>query len=146
MSAIVTYETRDRVALITLNRPDARTAVKGDVVQAMAAAIDRLESDDDVWVGIVQANLDGQSTPVFCAGADVKAINSGQGATLATERGGFTGLTCCERKMPVIVAVDGLATAGGCEIVLAADMVVATTLFSPSTFPPGLFRLRHRHP
>jgi len=127
MTEIVTYEARDRAALITLNRPDARNAINGDVAQAMEAAIDRLENDDDVWVGVIQANTEGQSNPVFCAGADLKAINSGQGATLNTERGGFAGYTYRERKKPVIVAVDGLATAGGCEIVLASDLVVATT-------------------
>ncbi len=127
MSEIVTYETRDRVALITLNRPDARNAVNGDVAEAMEAAIDMMENDDDVWVGIIQANTEGQSNPVFCAGADLKAINSGQGASLNTERGGFAGFTYRERKKPVIVAVDGLATAGGCEIVLACDLVIATT-------------------
>ena len=127
MSDLVTYETRGRVALITLNRPDARNAVNGDVAQAMETAIDQLENDDSVWVGIIQANTEGQNNPVFCAGADLKAINAGQGAALATERGGFAGFTYRERKKPVIVAVDGLATAGGCEIVLAADLVVATT-------------------
>jgi len=127
MSDIVTYETRDQVAVITLNRPDARNAVNGEVAAAMEAAIDRMESDDGIWVGIVQANTEGQERPVFCAGADLKAINSGQGATLMTERGGFAGFAYRERKKPVIVAVDGLATAGGCEIVLAADLVVAST-------------------
>lgn len=127
MSDIVTYEVAGRTALITLNRPDARNAVNGDVAIAMEAAIDQMENDDGVWVGIIQANTEGQNNPVFCAGADLKAINSGQGASLATERGGFAGFTYRERNKPVIVAVDGLATAGGCEIVLAADMVVATT-------------------
>jgi len=127
MTEIVTYEARDRAALITLDRPDARNAINGDVAQAMEAAIDRMENDDEVWVGIIQANTEGQSNPVFCAGADLKAINSGQGATLNTERGGFAGYTYRDRKKPVIVAVDGLATAGGCEIVLASDLVVATT-------------------
>ena len=127
MSDIVTYETRDQVAVITLNRPDARNAVNGDVALAMEAAIDQMEHDDGIWVGVVQANTEGQERPVFCAGADLKAINSGQGASLMTERGGFAGFAYRDRKKPVIVAVDGLATAGGCEIVLAADMVVATT-------------------
>jgi enoyl-CoA hydratase len=127
MSEIVTYETNERVALITLNRPDARNAVNGDVAQGLEAAIDAMEADDDVWVGILQANTEGQAKPVFCAGADLKAINSGEGASLATAKGGFAGFTYRERKKPVIVAVDGLATAGGCEIVLAADLVVATT-------------------
>ena len=127
MSEIVTYEARGRVALITLNRPDARNAVNGDVARDMEAAIDQMEGDDDIWVGIIQANTEGQDRPVFCAGADLKAMNSGDGASLMTERGGFAGFAYRERKKPVIVAVDGLATAGGCEIVLAADLVVATT-------------------
>ena len=127
MSEIVTYEASGRVALITLNRPEARNAVNGDVAQGMEAAIDKMEADDDVWVGIIQANTEGQSRPVFCAGADLKAINSGDAGALNTERGGFAGFVYRERRKPVIVAVDGLATAGGCEIVLAADLVVATT-------------------
>ena len=64
---------------------------------------------------------------MFCAGADLKAINSGGRRRSARKRGGFAGFVYRERKKPVIVAVDGLATAGGCEIVLASDMVVATT-------------------
>ncbi len=127
MSDIVTYETRGRIALITLNRPEARNAVNGDVAEAMEAAIDQMEADDDVWIGVLQANTEGQAKPVFCAGADLKAINSGDAARLSTARGNFAGFVYRDRKKPVIVAVDGLATAGGCEIVLAADLVVATT-------------------
>ena len=127
MSDIVTYEARDRVALITLNRPDARNAVNGDVAEGMEAAIDQMEADDNVWIGILQANTEGQSRPVFCAGADLKAMNTGDAARMNTARGNFAGFVYRERKKPVIVAVDGLATAGGCEIVLAADLVVATT-------------------
>ena len=127
MSEIVLYETRGRIGLITLNRPDARNAVNGDVAAGVEAAVDQLESDDEVWVGIITANIEGQERPVFCAGADLKAINSGQAASLNTKRGGFAGFVYRDRVKPVIVAVDGLATAGGCEIVLAADLVVATT-------------------
>ena len=127
MSEIVTYAATDRVATITLNRPEARNAVNGDVANALEAAIDRLEADADVWVGILTANTEGQDRPVFCAGADLKAINSGQAAALATERGGFAGFVYRDRTKPIIAAVDGLATAGGCEIVLAADLVVATS-------------------
>jgi enoyl-CoA hydratase len=127
MSDIVQYETRGRVAVITLNRPEARNAVNGDVANGVEAAIDQLEADPEVWVGIITANTVGQEKPVFCAGADLKAINSGHAGGLNTKRGGFAGFVYRERKKPVIVAVDGLATAGGCEIVLAADLVVATT-------------------
>jgi len=127
MSDIVTYETRGRTALITLNRPDARNAVNGDLAEGLEAAIDQVEDDDEIWNGVLQANTEGQSRPVFCAGADLKALNSGEGARLNTARGNFAGFVYRERTKPVIVAVDGLATAGGCEIVLAADLVVATT-------------------
>jgi len=124
---IVTYSSTGRVATITLNRPEARNAINGDVASGVEAAIDRLEADDDVWVGILTANTEGQKNPVFCAGADLKAINSGQAGGLNTKRGGFAGFVYRERRKPIIVAVDGLATAGGCEIVLAADLVIATT-------------------
>lgn len=127
MSDIVLYEARGRIGLITLNRPEARNAVNGDVANGMEAAIDQMEDDPEVWVGIITANTEGQERPVFSAGADLKAINAGQGASLNTARGGFAGFVYRDRKKPVIVAVDGLATAGGCEIVLAADLVVATT-------------------
>ena len=127
MSDIVTYEAKGHIAVITLNRPEARNAVNGDVAEGLESAIDQLEADDAMRVGIIQANTEGQSRPVFCAGADLKAINSGEAARLSTERGGFAGFVYRGRRKPVIVAVDGLATAGGCEIVLAADLVVAST-------------------
>ena len=127
MANIVEYEVRGKVAIITLNRPEARNAVNGDVASGLEAAIDKLEADSNVWVGILAANTAGQERPVFCAGADLKAINSGQASALNTKRGGFGGFVYRDRKKPVIAAVDGLATAGGCELVLACDMLVATT-------------------
>jgi enoyl-CoA hydratase len=127
VSDIVTFEATGRVAMITLNRPEARNAVNSELANGLEAAIDRLEDDDELWVGILRANTEGQERPVFSAGADLKEINAGRGATLNTERGGFAGFVYRERRKPVIAAVDGLATAGGCEIVLAADLVVATT-------------------
>jgi len=127
MSDIVLYEVRGRVAVITLNRPDARNAINGDVANGMEAAIDRMEADTEVWIGVLRANSDGQAKPVFCAGADLKEINAGNAAKLNTGRGGFAGFVYRERTKPIIVAVDGLATAGGCEIVLGADLVVAST-------------------
>ena len=127
MTTPVEYEKRGKIGVITLNRPEARNAINGDVAAAFEAAIDALEGDDEVWVGVLRANTAGQERPVFCAGADLKAINSGQAGSLNTARGGFAGFVYRERKKPVIAAVDGLATAGGCEIVLSTDLVVAST-------------------
>lgn len=128
MSDAVLYSSADRIGVITLNRPEARNAVNREVALGLEAAVDRLEDDPDVRVGVLCANTAGQERPVFCAGADLKVISAhGDATTLATERGGFAGFVYRERAKPVVVAVDGLATAGGLEIVLATDVVVATT-------------------
>jgi enoyl-CoA hydratase len=124
---VVTYVGRGRVGIITLDRPEARNAVDGRVARGLERAVDRLEADEDAWVGILRAETGDQDRPVFCAGADLRAISSGDGAHLLTERGGFAGFVYRDRRKPVIAVVDGLATAGGCEIVLAADLVVAST-------------------
>jgi enoyl-CoA hydratase len=113
--------------------------VDREVAVALEAAIDRLEVDPELRVGVLTANVDGQARPVFCAGADLKVIReTGTAAVLDTERGGFGGFVYRDREKPIVVAVDGLATAGGTEIVLAADVVVATTR---SAF--GLAEVRH---
>jgi enoyl-CoA hydratase len=125
--AMVDYEINGRIALFTLNRPDARNAINGEVALAMEAALDQFEADPNAWVGVLRANTTGQANPVFCAGADLKAINSGQAGGISTARGGFAGFAYRDRTKPIIAAIDGLATAGGCEITLACDMVVATT-------------------
>ena len=127
MAEKVLFEKRGHLAIITLNRPEARNAVNADIAAGMDEAMKRLESDPDIWAAVLTANTTGQERPVFCAGADLKAINSGQAAALNTKRGGFGGFVYRDRKKPVIAAVDGLATAGGCELVLACDMLVATT-------------------
>jgi enoyl-CoA hydratase len=118
---MVDYELQGRVALITIRRPEARNAVNGEVASGIEAAIDQLEESADAWVGV----LTGEGS-VFSAGADLKAINSGQAAAMQTKRGGFAGITQRERKKPIIAAVDGPALAGGCEIALACDMIVAS--------------------
>jgi len=116
----VKTETRGHVLVITLDRPAARNAINGAVAAGIEAAIDKLEGDDDLWVGIIQS-----SGTVFCAGADLKEVSAGNGRALSTERGGFAGLVKRERTKPLIAAVNGAAVAGGCEIVLSCDMVIA---------------------
>jgi enoyl-CoA hydratase len=119
-SAPVRFDCSDRIGVITLDRPDARNAVDREVAVALEAAVDRLEAGPELRVGVLTANVEGQRRPVFCAGADLEVIReSGTAATLDTERGGFTGFVYHERTKPIVVAVDGLATAGGMEIVLA---------------------------
>ena len=117
----VDFEIRDRIAIITLNRPEARNAVSQQLAEDLESAIDRLEADDALWIGILCGN-----GPAFCAGADLKAIASGE-ARLTTKRGGFAGLVRRVRTKPLIAAVEGPAVAGGTEIVLSCDLVVAST-------------------
>ncbi len=127
MSAVL-YSAADRIAVVTLNRPQARNAVDREVALGLEAAVDRLEADPEVWAAVLTAETGEQERPVFCAGADLSVIReTGTATTLDTERGGFAGFVFRERTKPIVVAVDGLATAGGLEIVLAADIVVATT-------------------
>lgn len=118
----VDFEQRGGIAVITINRPEARNAINGDVAAGIEEAIDKLEADESIWLGILTG-----VPPVFCAGADLKAINSGNAGGLSTKKGGFAGFVQRERTKPVIAAVDGPALAGGTEIVLAADLVVAST-------------------
>jgi enoyl-CoA hydratase len=135
----VQYTSSDRIGVITLNRPEARNAVDREMALGLEAAVDQLEGDPEVWVGVLVANTADQANPVFCAGADLKVVReTGSAAALDTDRGGFGGFVYRERVKPIVVAVDGLATAGGLEIVLAADVVVATTR---SAF--GLAEVRH---
>jgi enoyl-CoA hydratase len=109
-------------AVVKINRPEARNAINADVAQGIEAAIDHIEADESIWVGILTGE-----PPVFSAGADLKEINAGNAAALQTERGGFGGIVRRERTKPLIAAVDGPALAGGTEIVLSCDLVVAST-------------------
>jgi enoyl-CoA hydratase len=118
----ITFEVSGPVAAITLNRPAKRNAVIAQMAQLIETAIDRIESDDAIRVGIVRAEYLEGSRRVFCAGHDL----SGEPGGSVTARGGFAGITRRQRRKPLIAAVDGLATGGGCEIVLACDIVVGS--------------------
>jgi len=123
MTAVLT-EVRDRVLIITLNRPEVRNAVDGDIATGVEAAIDQLEDNDDLLIGIITGN-----GSAFCAGADLKVLSQADPAAMPalTKRGHFAGFVNRERTKPVIAAVNGAGVAGGFEIVLACDLVVATT-------------------
>ncbi len=117
---VVRYERDGHVATLTLNRPDQRNAVDPELTTALEAAVRRFEDDGDAWVGV----LTGEG-PNFCAGADLKALAAGRAAELTTEAGGFGGFVRFPRTKPMIAAVRGFALAGGTELVLACDLVVA---------------------
>jgi enoyl-CoA hydratase len=122
---MVEYEVTGNIALITINRPEARNAVNGDIASGIEAAIDQVESDDNVWAAI----LAGRGT-VFCAGADLKAVATGQARSISTAKGGFGGIVTRDRTKPLIAACDGPALAGGTEIALSCDLIVASTAAS----------------
>jgi enoyl-CoA hydratase len=111
------------VAVATLNRPEARNAVNAGLAVALEAIVDETENDPDVWAVV----LTGSGSGVFCAGADLKEVAAGRGLELFRPRGGFAGFVDAERSKPWIAAVNGKALAGGFEIVLACDLVVAAT-------------------
>jgi enoyl-CoA hydratase len=116
--AILT-ETRDGVLIITINRPDARNAVNGAVASGMAAALDRLDAEDDLRVGVITG-----AGGYFSAGMDLKAFVQGE-SPYADDRG-FAGITQRAAKKPLIAAVEGFALAGGFEVALACDLIVAS--------------------
>jgi enoyl-CoA hydratase len=110
------------IAVITLNRPEVRNAVNGAVAAGLDAAVKRVESDLEVRVAILTSSQD----KVFCAGADLAEIAAGRGHLLSTKDGGFAGFAEHPKAKPWIAAVEGAAFAGGCEIVLACDMISAS--------------------
>ena len=117
MSDEVLLERRGRVLIITINRPDARNAVNAAVSHALADAIDQLDGDDDVSVGILTG-----AGGNFCAGMDLKAWVAGENVLVPGKGLGFTE---APPRKPLIAAVVGFALAGGTELVLATDLVVA---------------------
>jgi enoyl-CoA hydratase len=117
MSEVLT-ERRGRVLLITLNRPDARNAVNLAVAEQLASAVDSLDSDDSVSVGVLTGAGKG-----FSAGMDLKAFVAGERPHIGDR--GFAGITRRSSEKPLIAAIEGFAVAGGLEIALSCDLIVA---------------------
>lgn len=120
---IVRYEElTPHIALVTLNRPEKRNAVNPALSDALETIVKAVDANRDIRVAILTSSID----KVFCAGADLQAIATGQGKGTETAFGGFGGFVYAPRKTPWIAAVEGFALGGGFELALACDMIVAS--------------------
>ena len=118
MSDVVLTEVNDGVMTVTLNRPEAKNAVNLAMAEGIAAAMDELDSNDAIRVAILTG-----SNNTFCSGMDLKAFVSGEVPFIAGR--GFGGLTEAPPAKPLIAAIEGYALAGGCELAMVCDLVVA---------------------
>jgi enoyl-CoA hydratase len=114
----VLTERRDRVLLITLNRPEVRNAVNLALAEGLAAALDTLDADGELSVGVLTGAGAG-----FSAGMDLKAFVTGERPWVGDR--GFAGIVQRAARKPLVAAVEGFAVAGGLEIALACDLIVA---------------------
>ncbi len=110
----------DGVLIITINRPEAKNAMNKAAAEGIAEALDRLDSDDNLRVGILTG-----AGGTFCSGMDLKGFLRGESPSI--EGRGFGGLVQAPPKKPLIAAVEGFALAGGLELMIACDMVVANS-------------------
>ncbi|MFJ6836229.1 crotonase/enoyl-CoA hydratase family protein [Streptomyces sp. NPDC091209] len=118
MSDEVLVERRDGVQIITINRPQAKNALNLAVARGIAEAVDELDASDDLRVGVLTG-----AGGTFSAGMDLKAFLRGESP--AIEGRGLAGITITPPKKPLIGAAEGWALAGGFELLLACDLVVA---------------------
>src|SRR3954466_14615916 len=114
----VLTERRDNVLVITLNRPEARNAVNVPLAEGIAAGLDELDADDGLSVGVLTG-----AGGFFWAGMDLKAFVTGERPWVGDR--GFAGIVQRASRKPLIAAVEGFAVAGGFEIALACDLIVA---------------------
>jgi enoyl-CoA hydratase/carnithine racemase len=115
----VLTERRDGVLVITLNRPDARNAVNAALAEGVGAALDELDADDELRVGVLTGAGKG-----FSSGMDLKAFVAGERPYV--EDRGFAGITQRASRKPLIAAIEGFAVAGGFEVALSCDLIVAS--------------------
>jgi enoyl-CoA hydratase len=118
MTSPVLVERRDSVLVITINRPEVRNALDGAAARALAAAADELDADSELRVGVLTG-----TNGSFCTGMDLKGFLRGDKPMI--EGRGFGGITITPPRKPLIAAVEGWALAGGFELMLACDLVVA---------------------
>ncbi|MBI1376614.1 MAG: crotonase/enoyl-CoA hydratase family protein [Frankiales bacterium] len=119
MSDEVLVDDRDGVRIITINRPEARNAINTAAATSIGRAIDELDRRDDLTIGIITG-----SGGTFCAGMDLKAFLAGERPSVPGR--GFAGIVEAPPGKPMIAAVEGYALAGGFEIALACDLIVAS--------------------
>jgi len=118
LSAPVRVERRGDALVVTLNRPEARNAVNLPLAQGIAAALDELDATPALRVGVLTG-----AGGAFCAGMDLKAFTTGERPWV--DGRGFAGIVERASRKPLIAAVEGFAVAGGLEIALACDLIVA---------------------
>ena len=117
-AAEVITEAKGGVLIVTINRPEAKNAMNKAAAEAISAAMDRLEAEDDLRVAILTG-----AGGTFCSGMDLKGFLRGESPSVPGR--GFGGLSQWTPKKPVIAAVDGYALAGGMELALSCDLIVA---------------------
>ena len=118
MTESVIVERRGFTQVITITRPEVKNALDGAAARALAAAADELDADDELRVGVLTG-----AGGAFCTGMDLKAYLRGDKPNI--EGRGFGGITTTPPRKPLIAAVEGWALAGGFELMLACDLVVA---------------------